>query len=132
MTRILVVDDEPDVVEYLCDAMDLGGWETSTATNGVEAMLKVLDGGFEAVIMDIRMPKLDGVNALRLIKRIRPDLPVLMLTGQAGQGDMYESTRLGAFTCLMKPMDVDKLIDTVQKMLAYKTISPVHTFGSFG
>ncbi|MCB0156085.1 MAG: response regulator [Anaerolineae bacterium] len=129
MTRILIVDDERDVIEYLADVMDLGGWQTSSAVNGVEAVLKVMDGGIDAVIMDIRMPKLDGVNALRIMKRIQPDLPVIMLTGQAGQGDMYESTRLGAFTCLMKPVEIDKLIETVRKMLAYKTVSPARAFG---
>lgn len=129
MTRILIVDDERDVIEYLADVMDLGGWQTSSAVNGVEAVLKVMDGGIDAVIMDIRMPKLDGVNALRIMKRIQPDLPVIMLTGQAGQGDMYESTRLGAFTCLMKPVEIDKLIETVRKMLAYKTVSLARSFG---
>lgn len=129
MTRILIVDDERDVIEYLADVMDLGGWQTSSAANGVEAVLKVMDGGIDAVIMDIRMPKLDGVNALRIMKRIQPDLPVIMLTGQAGQGDMYESTRLGAFTCLMKPVEIDKLIETVRKMLAYKTVSLARSFG---
>ena len=128
MTRILIVDDERDVIEYLADVVDLGGWQTSSAVNGVEAVLKVMDGGVDAVIMDIRMPKLDGVNALRIMKRIQPDLPVIMLTGQAGQGDMYESTRLGAFTCLMKPVEIDKLIETVRKMLAYKTVSLARAF----
>lgn len=71
--------------------------------------MRVLDGGFDALLMDIRMPRLDGLNALRIIRRVAPQLAVVMFTGQAGQGDMLESTRLGAATCLLKPIPIDKL-----------------------
>ncbi len=119
MIRILVVDDEPDVVEYLSDLLENAGWQPVGAGNGVEAVLKVLDGACDIVLMDIRMPKLDGINALRIIKRINPALPVIMFTGQAGQGDMYESTRLGAFTCLMKPVTQEKLLQVTAQAMSY-------------
>jgi DNA-binding NtrC family response regulator len=115
MKRILVVDDEPDVVEQLSDLLDFEGWEVGSAANGVDAVIKILDEPWDAVLMDIRMPKLDGINALRIMKRINPDLSVIMFTGQAGQGDMYETSRLGAFTCLMKPVQTDKLLQTLEK-----------------
>lgn len=118
MPHILIVDDEPDVLTYLSDELTSAGWQTSTAPNGVEAVLRVLDGGLDLVLMDIRMPKLDGINALRLMRRIAPKLPVVMLTGQAGQGDMYESTRLGAFTCLLKPIVTEKLLGALQQARA--------------
>jgi len=113
MSRILIVDDEPDVVEFLSDELQLAGWQTGKARDGVEAVLKVLDGKWDAMLLDIRMPNLDGINALKIIRRIAPDLPVVMFTGQAGKGDMYESVRLGAYTCLLKPIDMDKLLDTL-------------------
>ena len=131
MTRILIVDDERDVADFLCDAMEFAGWQTGSANNGVEAVLKVLEGGWDGVVMDIRMPKLDGVNALRIIKRASPELPVLMLTGQAGQHDISESGRLGAFTCLMKPISTDKLIEAVQQALAHPTNVYAPASGSF-
>lgn len=124
MSRILVVDDEPDVVEYLVDDLELAGWQAGRAYDGVEAVLKVLDGGWDLVLMDIRMPKLDGINALRIIRRAAPDLPVVMFTGQAGRGDMAESTRLGAFTCLVKPITTDKLLNTLSQILPEPTHSP--------
>ncbi len=120
MTRILVVDDEPDVVEHLADELEFAGWQTGSAYNGVEAVLKILDEEWSVVLMDIRMPKLDGINALKIIKRLKPDLPVVMFTGQAGQGDMFESTRLGAFTCLMKPASEKKLINVLNQALSLK------------
>lgn len=118
MPRILIVDDEPDMLTFLSDELQGYGWHTGTALNGVEAVLSVLNGGWDAVLMDIRMPKLDGINALQIIRRLAPNLPVVMLTGQAGQGDMYESTRLGAFTCLLKPIQADKLKLALEQAVA--------------
>lgn len=117
MAKILIVDDERDLAQYLADELRAAGHQTDTAADGVEAVLRVLDGGWDGVVMDIRMPKLDGINALRIIRRVAPRLPVVMFTGQAGQGDMLESTRLGAFSCLTKPLAVDKLIAVLQQAL---------------
>lgn len=69
--------------------------------------------------MDIRVPRLDGLNALRIIRRIAPRLPVVMFTGQAGQGDMLESTRLGAATSLLKPILIDKLETVLRYALSH-------------
>ena len=117
MARILVVDDERDVANYLVGELQAASWQTGTAFDGVEAVLKVIDGGWDAVLMDIRMPKLDGIGALRIIRRLAPQLPVILFTGQAGQGDMIESTRQGAFTCLLKPITSDKLLKVVKQAL---------------
>jgi DNA-binding NtrC family response regulator len=117
MARILIVDDEFDVIEFLMDELESADFQTGGASDGVEAVLKVLDGGWDAVLMDMRMPKLDGANALKIIRRIAPDLPVVMYTGQAGQGDMYETSRLGAFTCLLKPVATEQLLDVLRQAL---------------
>ena len=117
MVRILIVDDERDVVDYLVSELQTVGWQTGTAYDGIEAALKVIDGGWNAVLMDMRMPKLDGVGALRIIRRMAPQLPVILFTGQAGQGDMIEASRRGAFTCLFKPIAGDKLIRIIKEAL---------------
>lgn len=113
MPNILVVDDEAEVAAFLVAELQASGYSAGSAANGVEAVLRVLDGGWDAVVMDLRMPKLDGIGALKIIRRVAPKLPVVIFTGQAGQGDMLESTRLGAFTCLLKPVSIDKLLDTL-------------------
>jgi DNA-binding response OmpR family regulator len=117
MKRILIVDDEQDLAHFLADEVESAGFQVSTAADGVDAVLQVLDGGWDGIVMDIRMPRLDGINALKIIRRIAPHLPVIMFTGQAGQGDMLESTRLGAFTCLVKPLAIDKLIHALNQVL---------------
>lgn len=115
MIRILVVDDERDVVEYLARELQTIGWQTGAAYDGVEAAVKVIDGGWNAVLMDIRMPKLDGIGALRIIRRLVPQLPVILFTGQASQSDMIEGTRRGAFTCLLKPFPTDQLVRVIKQ-----------------
>ena len=117
MTTVLVVDDERDLAEYLADELEFAGYGAKVAHDGVEAVLAVLQGGVDAVVMDIRMPNLNGIYALKIMKQINPNLPVIMFTGQAGQGDMYESTRLGAFTCLLKPIDTDYLLNSLKTAL---------------
>lgn len=123
MARILIVDDEAEQINVLAIDLKMAGWETGSAGNGVEGVLRVLDGGWDLVLMDIRMPRLDGIGALQIIKRIAPNLPVIMFTGQAGQGDMYETTRLGAYTCLLKPVDFEQLHKVIDEIRAYKTFS---------
>ncbi len=117
MPQILVVDDEPDLRRYLADELTDDGYRVDTAGDGVDAVLRVIDGGIDLVLMDIRMPRLDGLNALRILRRLAPSIPVIMFTGQAGQGDMLETTRLGAKTCLLKPVNVDRLKETVVQSL---------------
>ena len=122
MSRILIVDDEQDLVKHIAAELRAVGFATGDAYNGVEAVLKVLDDKPDAVLMDIRMPKLDGLGALRIIRRIAPEVPVVMFTGQAGQGDMLESTRLGAFSCLSKPLAIEKVINTLRQAMPVEAV----------
>ena len=116
MVRVLVADDEADVLDNITTELELEGYETGKAGDGVEAILKILDGGWDVLLMDIRMPNLDGVNALKIIHRMSPNLPVIMFTGQAGRGEMLTSTQSGAYTCLLKPVSLDKLIGILEKV----------------
>ncbi len=102
--KILVVDDEPDVVEVMADELQSAGYEVARAGDGVEAVLKFIQGRPDFVLMDIRMPRLNGADALRLMKALDGRVPIVTFTGQAGVGEMSESNRLGALTCLAKPL----------------------------
>ena len=117
VTRILVVDDEEDLVAHLNTLLQRHGWDTAVAYDGVEAVLKVMEGGVDGVLMDIGLPNLDGLGALRLMLRHNPRLPVIMFTGQAGQGDMMTANRLGAYACLLKPVQGEQLIRTLREAL---------------
>jgi CheY-like chemotaxis protein len=117
MEHILVVDDESDLADFVAEELRSHGYAAGVAGDGVEAVLHIIDGGWDAVLMDIRMPRLDGISALRILRRIAPRLPVIMFTGQAGQGDMLASSQLGAFTCLTKPLALDRLTEALGQAL---------------
>jgi CheY-like chemotaxis protein len=117
MTKILVVDDDVDLVDSLVRVMKQSGWETGAAYDGVEAVLKVMDGGWDAVLMDIRMPNLNGLHALSIMLQYNRRLPVVLFTGQAGQGDMMNAYRSGAYACLLKPLENRKVIAALQEAI---------------
>ena len=118
MAKMLIVDDEEDIVEQLAYHFQKLDNKIVEAYDGVEAVLSVIrDREIDLVLMDIRMPRLDGIEALRIIKELKPDLPVIMFTGQAGKGDMALSVQLGAFTCMTKPVQMDKLESNVLTLL---------------
>lgn len=124
MAKILIVDDEEDVVNFLADELQQAGHETGSAFDGVSAVLDIIDGGWDIVLMDIRMPRLDGIGALKIIKKIKPACPVIMFTGQAGQEDISESTRLGAYSCLLKPVAIENLLAVIQNCVRDCTTGP--------
>lgn len=109
MARILVVDDDQSVVETISAYLRDEGYEVGNACDGVEAILSILDEKWDIVVMDFRMPKLDGVNAIRIMRRIEPSIKIIALTGQANPGDVVESIKLGADSCLLKPLRLDEL-----------------------
>jgi CheY-like chemotaxis protein len=130
MTRILIVDDDEALVDYLAGVMKKTGWEVGTAHDGVEAVLKVMDGGWDAVLMDIRMPTLDGLHALDIMLQYNRRLPVVLFTGQAGQGDMMNAYRSGAYACLLKPLESRKVISALQEAIDRAAYVPAKPSGS--
>lgn len=118
MQRILLVDDEKELVSFLAEELNDQGFEVATAFDGVEAVMKVVDEKWDALLMDVRMPKLDGINALRIIQKIHPNMPVIMFTGQASQREISESASFGAKTCLFKPISTEKLIQSIRQVIA--------------
>jgi len=128
--RTLIVDDDPAVLEFLKRVLDRAGWDTDTASDGVEAVLKVMRGKYDAVLMDIRMPRLDGTDALRIIREFDPNLPVVMFTGHATEAERYEAVRCGAASCLLKPVKIDTLIESLRAaLLNLSNLDVAHDYG---
>jgi len=113
--RILVVDDEAGCREGLARLLEAWGHETETACSGEEALERLRDGGLTAVITDLVMPGLDG---LELIRRMRADspMPVIVLTGQGTIEQAVEAIRLGAQDILEKPVEASKLKILLEKL----------------
>jgi DNA-binding response OmpR family regulator len=111
--RLLLIDDEDAFRETMDKLLTRRGFDVSTASDGAQGMRAVLRGGIEIVILDVKMPGLDGIETLREIKRIQPDLEVIILTGHLLKSTEQEGLKLGAFAYLTKPCTVADLVVTV-------------------
>jgi two-component system response regulator (stage 0 sporulation protein F) len=111
--KILVVDDEPGICELMADALSEQGHTVLCAENGVEAVARLAGEHVDIAFLDIRMPKGDGLTALREIRRLWPDLPVIMITGAGKRDEVEEGFRLGALSCLLKPFSLDDIAETI-------------------
>lgn len=108
--RILLVDDEPDFVEMLSLRLEAVGHQVVQADSGRACLDALSRDVFDAVILDVKMPGMDGVETLQHILQKRPALPVIMMSGH-GTADVAEAAkRLGAFDYLLKPADFQKLL----------------------
>lgn len=108
--RILLVDDEPDVTRILTKRLGKRGYTCAAAGNGQEALDMMAKGAFELVVMDVKMPVLDGMAALQRIHSQWPRTKVILLSGHADMQLAVQAMSQGAFGYLMKPVDLDELI----------------------
>jgi DNA-binding NtrC family response regulator len=108
--KILVVDDDRRMVKTICDILKIKGYEPTEAYSGEEAVAKVGEVAPDCVLMDLKMPGIDGVEALRLIKAGSPDLPVVLMSAYASPEQVSEASRQGAYTVLTKPINIQLLL----------------------
>jgi len=116
--RILVVDDEAPVREVLTEYFTTEGYAVEGAGSGAEALTVVRGGRADLVLLDVRMPGLDGVQVLRKIREINGDVPVIMVTANEDVNLAKETLKLGAFDYVAKPFDFDYLDRAVAAGLA--------------
>ena len=107
--RILVVDDEEIVIKSCIRILGGGEYQVDSATDGVAALRKIAENGYDILILDIMMPKMDGLEVLRRVKESHPDIDVIMVTGLSQIDTAVQAMKLGAFDYLPKPFDPDEL-----------------------
>jgi len=112
--RVLIVDDEEDLVSTMAERLVLRGFQVETASRGIDALGLVIEDDFSVVVLDVKMPGIDGLQTMAEINRKRPDLPVILLTGHGSAADAERGMSEGAFDYLMKPIDIDELIDKIR------------------
>jgi DNA-binding NtrC family response regulator len=118
--RILIVDDEEDLVATMAERLALREIQAQAATSGLEALQCMKEREFDALVLDVKMPGIDGLQLMAEIRRKHPDLPVILLTGHGSAADAEKGIRLGAFDYLMKPVDIDGLIEKLRSAVACK------------
>lgn len=113
---ILIVDDDPSLCRTMQMILERRGYAVETAPDGVQAVERVRAHPFDMILMDIRMPVLDGVQALREIKALRPDAVVTLMTGYAMEDLLQDALAEGAFAVLDKPVDVEEVMSLVKRV----------------
>jgi two-component system, OmpR family, response regulator MprA len=122
--KILVVDDERAVRDALRRALELQGYEVDLAADGAEALARLeADGHPDAVVLDILMPGIDGLEVCRRIRRSGDSVPVLMLTARDAVGDRVEGLDAGADDYLVKPFALEELLARVRALIRRGTPS---------
>lgn len=120
--KVLLVDDEQEFVETLAERMRNRGMNVGAAISAEEALQKVKETAYDVVVLDLMMPGIDGLEALKLIKRQRPELQVILLTGHATVASGVEAMKLGATDFLEKPANIELLTEKIRKARAAKMI----------
>lgn len=118
--RVLVVDDDRFMVKTLADVLRLKGWDVSMAYDGNDAVARLAAGSFDFVVMDVKMPGMDGVSAFKAMKLMKPDVRVVLMTAYAATDLLNEAQREGVLKIMPKPVDVDGLISMLTGSLARK------------
>jgi DNA-binding NtrC family response regulator len=119
--RVLLVDDEKDFIEPLAQRLELRAINVQTALNGEDALNLIQHEDLDVVVLDVLMPGKDGIETLREIRRVKPLLQVIMLTGHATVATAIEGMKLGAYDFLMKPTDTEELAEKIASAHAIKT-----------
>lgn len=112
--RVLVVDDEKEFLETIIKRLQKRNIFVEGAESGEKALEMVRTGNFDVVLLDVKMPGMDGVETLREIKKVKPLTEVIMLTGHASVESGIEGMKLGAFDYLMKPMELEQLFEKLK------------------
>lgn len=117
-TLILMVDDQLEHRATLKGILERKGYSVVEAHNGYECLEQVKERKFNVIILDIKLPGMDGVETLKQVKAIRPDVSVLMVTGYSVQNLVEDAMQSGAYACLHKPFDVEKIMNTISGCLS--------------
>lgn len=120
--NVLIVDDEIDFMETLIKRMKKRDVNIDGVGSGAEALEALDQTRIDLVVLDVRMPGMDGLETLKRIKERHPLIEVIMLTGTADVDTAVQGMELGAFDYLMKPMDIDELLYTLEDAYLQKTL----------
>ena len=121
-THILVVDDEPKICEFLGILLGREGYQTDSAFNASDALARIERNSYDLVLTDLKMPGMDGFELITRLKKIRPDLPVIMITGYATVETAVQALRYGVDDYVTKPFNIDELRKVIARSLQSATV----------
>jgi DNA-binding NtrC family response regulator len=113
--KVLLVDDEEDFLDAVAERMRARGIEVSTTTSARDALEMIEQKSYDAIVMDLMMPELEGTKALKAIKNRNGELQVILLTGYVTPEQVHQAMKFGAMDIIEKPPDLDVLIEKIKK-----------------
>ena len=120
--KVLIIDDEVQFLENLAERMTVRGMDVSTAQDTNNALEVVDSQEFDAIVLDLQMPGMNGIEMLKHIKEKHPDMQVILLTGHATLEAGVEAMKLGAMDFMEKPADINSLTEKIKKAQAKKMV----------
>ena len=120
---ILVVDDELSIRESLCDWLQQDGYQAESAANGVKALAKAQENHYDIMLIDVKMPEMDGLTLLKKLRENEQDMAIVMMTAHGDIQDAVQAMKLGAYDYLLKPFELEELSLTVEKLVQMQTLA---------
>ncbi|MBP8238850.1 MAG: sigma-54-dependent Fis family transcriptional regulator [Saprospiraceae bacterium] len=117
MAKVLIVDDEAAIRRTLREILQFEKYEVDEAADGLDGLVKVKQKSYDVILLDIKMPKMDGMEALERMQELAPDTPVIMISGHGTIETAVDAVKKGAFDFLSKPPDLNRLLITVRNAL---------------
>ncbi|MBA4392642.1 MAG: two-component system response regulator [Desulfobacca sp.] len=127
--RVLIVDDEEAFANNIAKLISKRGYDIQAVYNGQSAINALDEGDFDVIILDLKMPGLDGLSTLKIIKGKKPSVEVIILTGHGSMDSGIDGIQLGAFDFLMKPVRFDDLYEKVRQAFQRKLVHEENSQG---
>ncbi|HEY6141807.1 MAG TPA: sigma-54 dependent transcriptional regulator [Flavobacterium sp.] len=124
MSKILIIEDEAAIRRVLAKILseESDTYIVEDAEDGIQGLEKIKNNDYDLVLCDIKMPKMDGVEVLEAVKKIKPEIPMVMISGHGDMETAIQTMRLGAFDYISKPPDLNRLLNTVRNALDRKQL----------
>lgn len=127
-TKILVVDDEPSHRQMLEAVLSADGYEVQQANDGQDAIISVEERFYDLILMDVRMSRVSGIEALKKIKELSPGIPVIIMTAYASVSTAVDALKSGAYDYLTKPLDIEELKILIAKALRQRQLEQENVY----
>lgn len=122
MPKLLIVDDEQSIRQTLRDILEYENFDVEEAADGKEGLQKILNNNYDVVILDIKMPKMDGMEVMEEVTKAGVDVPIIMLSGHGNIDTAVEAVKKGAYDYISKPPDLNRLLITIRNAMEKSTL----------
>ncbi|MBS1783706.1 MAG: sigma-54-dependent Fis family transcriptional regulator [Bacteroidetes bacterium] len=119
---ILVIDDEKAIRKALNEILSFEGFKVEEAADGVEGLKKIEENGFDCILCDIKMPKMDGIEVLQKAQELKPDIPFIVISGHGNIETAVDAVKKGAYDYISKPPDLNRLLITIRNAMDKKVL----------